>query len=279
LRRDEALRIGAERLAAAGIEQSRREARWLLGHALGLSQEALLADPAAWVDARGYEALLARRAAWEPLAFITGVREFWSLPLAVSPATLIPRADSETLVEAAVAHVPMPDQVGRVLDLGTGSGNLLLAALTEFPRAFGVGVDRTPAAAALAARNAGSLGLSGRAAFVVGDWAASLDARFDLVLCNPPYIESGAIETLMPEVARHEPALALDGGPDGLDAYRRVIPELHRLLTPRGVAVIEIGATQAGSVAGVAWASGLLSRTVSDLAGLQRAVVLCKARS
>ncbi len=277
--RDEALRLGAERLAAAGIEQPRREARWLLAHALGVSQEALLADPAASVDARGYVALLARRAAREPLAFITGVREFWSLPLAVSSATLIPRADSETLIEAAAAHFPVPDQVSRVLDLGTGSGNLLLAALTEFPGAFGVGIDRTPAATALAARNAASLGLSGRAAFIVGDWTASLATRFDLVLSNPPYVETSAIAKLMPEVARHEPALALDGGPDGLDAYRRIIPELDRLLTPRGAAIIEVGATQAGSVASLAWASGLASRTASDLAGLPRALVLCKARS
>ena len=279
MNRADALRIGAERLAAAGIEHPRREARSLLGHALGLSQEQLLADLAAPLNGSRFDALIARRAAREPLAFITGRREFWSLPLAVSPATLIPRADSETLIEAAVGCFPARADVERVLDLGTGTGNLLLAALTEFPEAFGVGVDRTQAAAALASCNAAALGLAGRCAFMAGDWASSLQARFDLVISNPPYIETGAIAGLMPEVGRHEPALALDGGSDGLDAFRRIIPELDRLLAPGGAVVVEIGATQAAAVGALALASGFVSRTAVDLAGLPRALVLRRSRS
>ncbi len=277
--RSEALRRGAAQLAAAGIEQPLREARWLLGHALDLSQEALLADLAAVLDARDFEGLIARRAAREPLAFITGAREFWSLPLAVSPATLIPRADSETLIEAALGEFPAVERVRRILDLGTGTGNLLLAALSEFPLAFGIGVDRAHAAAVLASRNAAALGFAGRAALTVGDWADCLAGEFDLILSNPPYIETDNIAGLMPEVAAHEPRLALDGGPDGLDAYRRIIPAIDRLLAPEGAAVLEIGAMQAEPVSRAAAAAGLASRTASDLAGMPRALVLCRPRS
>ncbi len=277
--RREALRIGAERLADAGIEHPRREARFLLGHVLGLSQEQLLADLAAPLDGSRFAASIARRAGREPLAFITGAREFWSLPLAVSPATLIPRADSETLIEAAIGCFAASAEVERVLDLGTGTGNLLFAALTEFPRAFGLGVDRSPEVAALAFRNAAALGLAGRAVFVVGDWISSIESRFDLVLSNPPYIESAAFAGLMPEVACHEPSLALDGGPDGLAAYRRIVPELDRLLTLGGAAVIEIGATQAAAVGVLARMSGFVTRTAADLAGLPRALVLRRSRS
>jgi len=179
--------------------------------------------------------LLARRAAREPLALILGRREFWSLDFAVSPATLIPRPESETLVEAAVAAFADRAPPRRVLDLGTGTGCLLLAALAEFPGAFGIGVDRAEAAAALAARNAASLRLADRVAIVCGNWADALDAGFDLVLCNPPYIRTGDLHGLMPEVARYEPASALDGGTDGFAAFRRVMPELPRLLDAAGV--------------------------------------------
>ncbi len=276
--RRQALRSAEERLAAAGIEMPRREARWLLAHALGIGQEALLSGLDLPVREDGFAPLVARRAAREPLAFITGRREFWSLDLAVSPATLIPRADSETLIEAARTRFPVPDSVRRVLDLGTGTGNLLLAALVEFPAAFGVGVDLAPEAAALAAANAAALGLAGRAAFLAGDWAAALGGQFDLVLANPPYIETGVLGGLMPEVARFEPARALDGGADGLASYRRIVPELARLLGDAGAAILELGAGQAPAVAALAAAAGLAARPVADLAGIERALVLCNAR-
>jgi release factor glutamine methyltransferase len=221
-----------------------------------------------------YQPLLLRRAAREPLALITGRREFWSLPFAVSPATLIPRADSETLLEAALALFRDRGSVARILDLGTGTGCLLLAALTEFPAAFGVGVDLAPEAARLAAGNAATLGLAARAAFLVGDWAAPLDGRFDLILCNPPYIEAAAIPTLMQDVWQYEPPSALDGGPDGLDAYRRIIPALADLLSPSGAAVLEVGQGQAEMVAAAAQGAGLVAAPRADLAGIPRALVL-----
>lgn len=255
------LQEAAARLRAAGIENSAREARWLW--------EAAGGDPARLA------AMAARRAAHEPLAYVTGSQPFWNLDLEVSPATLIPRADSETLIEAALAARPGRAAVRRVLDLGTGTGCLLLAALAEFPAAFGVGVDRVPAAAALAARNAAACGLASRAVFLAGDWASALAARFDLVLCNPPYIDSATVPTLMPEVARFEPASALDGGADGLAAYRRVLAALPGLLAPGGVAVLELGAGQADSVAALARAAGLEMPVLrADLAGIARAAVL-----
>ena len=176
-------------LAAAGVDQPRREARLLAAHLLGAARAALL-DRASRIDGPAYAALVARRAAREPLAFITGRRGFWTLDLEVSPDTLVPRPDSETLVQAALAHAP---GARRVLDLGTGTGCLLLAVLAECPAAFGVGVDLSPAACRLAARNAAANGLADRCAFVAGDWAAALHGRFDVVLCNPPYIESAAL--------------------------------------------------------------------------------------
>lgn len=272
--RADAIRHGALLLRGAAIERPRLEARLLLAHALGLTPEELLRDMGAPADMALYETLLARRAGREPLALITGRQEFWSLPFAVSPATLIPRPDTETLLEAALALFPERNRVGSVLDLGTGTGCLLLAALTEFSGAFGVGVDLAPEAARLAAANAAALGLTGRAAFLVGDWAAPLVGRFDLILSNPPYIETSAIPTLMPEVRQHEPAGALDGGPDGFDAYRRIIPALPDLLSPNGAATLEVGQGQAAFVIGMARDARLLATSEADLAGIPRAVVL-----
>ena len=184
----QALRATADRLAAAGIEDALFEARMLIWHVLGLAPGAV-PDRAAAVDAVALEALVARRCAREPMALILGRQGFWTLDLAVSRDTLIPRADSEAVVEAAMAARPDVAAVRAVLDLGTGTGCLLLAALVAFPAAWGVGVDRVPAAAALAARNAATNGLAGRAAFLAGDWAGAIAGRFDLVLSNPPYIE------------------------------------------------------------------------------------------
>ena len=229
-------------LAAAGIENPRREARLLLAHATGLDQPTLLRDLHTPLDAPALPALLARRAAREPLALITGRQGFWTLDLAVTADTLIPRADTETLVEAALAACPVAPS--RILDLGTGTGALLLATLAEWPHATGVGVDRAEGAARLARRNAATLGFAARAAFLCGDWATAIDARFDLVLSNPPYIASAAIAGLMPEVARYEPRRALDGGADGLDAYRAIAAALPSLLRSGGIAVLELGIGQ-----------------------------------
>lgn len=220
------------------------------------------------------EPLLARREAREPLALILGRREFWSLDFGVSPATLIPRPESETLIEAAVAAFAGGVPPGLVLDLGTGTGCLLLATLSEFPAAFGVGVDRSAESVELAARNAAALGLGDRARFVRGDWAEALAGRFDLVLCNPPYIPTGEIDGLMPEVARYEPRSALDGGADGLDAYRRLVPSLRHLMSADGVAVFEMGAGQAASVARMARLAGFTAEMRHDLGGIARALVL-----
>lgn len=275
----DALTRGREVLAAAGIENALREARLLARLVLGL-EDAAVADPNAAVDADRFEALLQRRAAREPMAFLRGRQGFWTLNLEVSPATLIPRADTETLIEVALTLCPDRAAVRRVLDLGTGTGALLLAVLEEFPAAFGVGVDLVPDAAALAARNAAAHGLAERAAFLAGRWADALRARFDLVLANPPYIPQAEIAGLMPEVATHEPRTALDGGPDGLDAYRAICASLPRLLAPQGVAVLELGAGQAGAVLALAQAAGLAVPGIRrDLGGLERVLILRRAPS
>ena len=268
----EAIRHGAARLGAAGIEEPRREARLLLAHLLGGTVTDLVRDPAAPIpDPAAYDALLERRTRHEPLAYLTGHREFWSLDIEVSPATLIPRPDSETLVEAALTACPAP---ARVLDLGTGTGCLLLAVLHERPEAFGIGLDLSPAAAALAARNARRLGLAARSAFLCADWTAPLAGRFDLVLANPPYIETAEIPGLMPEVGAFEPARALDGGADGLAAYRRILADLPQRLAHGGVAVIELGAAQADAVGAIAQAAGLSVEFRCDLVGIRRAAML-----
>jgi release factor glutamine methyltransferase len=272
----EAIRSGAARLAAAGIEGARLEARLLLAHALAMRPEQVLLSPDMAVDPEAYDRLVARRAAREPLALILGHREFWSLDFAVSPDTLVPRPDSETLIEAALAALPRRETVRRVLDLGTGTGCLLLAALTEFPAAFGIGLDRVPAAVRLAQHNAATIGLVTRTAFLCGDWAAPLAGRFDLILCNPPYIPAGDIAGLMPDVARYEPVSALSGGADGLDAYRAVIPSLPGLLGDGGVAVLEVGQGQAQAVAALGTAGGLRVSVRSDLSGIERAVILAR---
>jgi release factor glutamine methyltransferase len=268
----EAVALTAARLAAVGIEDARREARLLLAAALGTDAAGLLATDE--IDAAAVEPLLRRREAREPMAYILGKREFWGLTFATSAATLIPRPDSETLIESALAALPRRDGVARILDLGTGTGCLLLAALSEFPSAFGVGVDLSPAACALANANAASLGLAARAAFAAGNWAAALNGRFDLVFSNPPYIPAAEIPRLMPEVSCYEPKAALDGGADGLDAYRAILAALRGLLSARGVAVLEVGAGQAEAVMKLAWRVGLGAEPHKDLAGHQRAITL-----
>ncbi|KPF60093.1 SAM-dependent methyltransferase [alpha proteobacterium AAP81b] len=262
----------AEALAAAaariGGATPRLDAEVLLAHALGVDRGALFLNPDRRFDPQAFEILIVRRVAGDPVAYITGTREFWSLDLAVTPDVLIPRPDSETLVEAALAARP---DARRVLDLGTGSGALLLAVLSELSAATGLGVDASRAALAVAAGNAARLGFADRAAFGLGDWGQGLAERFDLILCNPPYVETGA--DLTPEV-RREPAAALFAGADGLDDYRRLMPQLPGLLAPEGVAVLEIGASQAAAVGRLAAAAGLVAMLRHDLAGMARALVL-----
>lgn len=258
-------------LAEAATAIDRLDAEVLLADQMGIPRLDMLADPRRLADAGEFRIRLARRLRGEPVAYITGRREFWSLDLLVTPDVLIPRPDSETLIAAALEECrTAPPRL--VLDLGTGSGALLLAALVEFGEAFGVGVDRSPAALAVAAANAARLGLASRTAFLASDWGQALGGRFDLILCNPPYVAEG--EALMPEVAEHEPRLALRAGADGLDAYRALLPDLPRLLAPGGVAILEVGFGQAGAVAELAHGAGLSDRWHRDLAGRPRAGAL-----
>jgi len=266
----EALRAATARLAAAGIDSAALDARLLLGHAMQTDQASLLRDRTLPAPAI-YAALVARRAGREPLCLITGRQGFWTLDLEVSPATLIPRPDSETLIEAAIT----PRRTVRtILDLGTGTGCLLLAALAEYPEAWGLGLDLNPEATALAARNARANGLAPRAVFVAGDWAASIAGRFDLILGNPPYIAGPDIPALMPEVARHEPRAALYGGSDGLVAYRAIIAALPSLLEANGLVILELGAGQGPDVSAMAQAAGFRTALRADLGGVDRALLL-----
>lgn len=258
-----------DQLKRVGIESPRKEARFLLAYALGLTQAELLTQDE--VEPELYKNLLARRIAREPMAYITGHKEFWGLAFLTSPATLIPRPDTETLIEAVLASGQNPK---KILDLGTGTGCLLLSCLHEFPNAFGVGVELHVEAAQLASKNAVILGLQHRAAFLAGHWGDALSGEFDLILSNPPYIEHAKIPHLMPEVADYEPHTALDGGMDGLVAYRSIINELPQILAKNGLAVLEIGAGQARSVAEIAHTNGFKTSFRQDLAGIERAIML-----
>lgn len=273
----EAIRAAAARLAATS-DTARLDAELLMAHALGLSRSEMLLralrDPAP----DGFAALVERRAGHEPVAYITGEAEFHGLPLAVTRATLIPRGDSELLVQAALEQA---HESGRVLDLGTGSGALLIAFLHHRDRWQGVGVDASTDALEVARANALRHRLDGRSRWCIADWrspgwAADLGS-FDLVLCNPPYVETGA--ALDPQVRDFEPGSALFAGPDGLDDYRRLIPQLHGLMHPRARAIFEIGATQAAAVAALAGTSGFCADLRRDLAGRPRALVLRCANS
>lgn len=268
-------------LAAAGVPEPRRDARLLLAAALGTDAAGLLARDDRPVEPEAvarFAAAVARRAAREPVSRILGMREFWSLRLIVTPATLDPRPDSETLVEAALDAVPDRAAPLRILDLGAGTGCLLLALLSELPQATGIGIDRDPDAVSAAAANAASLDLANRASFQVGDWAAGLAGPFDLIVSNPPYIPDVEIAGLAPEVARYEPRAALSGGADGLVAYRELAPQIARLLAPRGHAVLEFGARQDRAVGEILSAAGLeICGFRRDLSGILRCVVATRS--
>lgn len=271
-----ARRLAAERLAAAGIEAAASEARILLRLATGL-------DPALPGAAAGtcldpaqrdrIEALIARRLTREPVARIIGTGAFHGLDLALNAACLIPRDDTEALVAAALDLLPA-DAAARILDLGVGPGTVLLAILSERPEVSGLGIDLSAQALAAARDNARALALADRAAFAEGRWTEGLDGPFDLIVSNPPYIPSADCDGLEPEVALHDPRLALDGGVDGLDAYRAIFADAGRVLVPGGHVAVEIGIGQAPDVAGIARACRFrLTRLISDFAGIPRALV------
>lgn len=275
------LATATQRLKAAGIDGPRRDAVLLLAFASGIPADRLRLEPGidiAEAAAQAFVALVARRADREPVSHLTGRREFWSLPFRVGRDVLDPRADSETLVEAVLAQVADRSAPLRLVDFGTGSGCLLLALLHELPNATGQGIDLSPAALAVASGNAADLGLAGRARFQAGDWGAGLEGQFDILVSNPPYIETAAIAGLEPEVARHEPMLALDGGADGLAAYRRLVPDLARLAAPGAIVALEIGQGQDAAVAALVAAAGFAAVAVRpDLAGIPRVVMGRKA--
>lgn len=277
------LREIAAGFTAAGLDEGEREARALMRAALGLSDLDLIARGEGGVtdaDAARLRALAARRAAGEPFARLVGRREFWSLDFALAPETLVPRPETETLVETALTLFPDRRAPLRVLDLGTGSGALLAALLSEFPAAFGVGVDLSHGAARQARENLAVLGLGGRAGVIVGHWGQALCGRFDLVVSNPPYIPSTDIAALEREVREHDPLLALDGGPQGLDAYRAIAGALPGLLAEGGRAVLELGIGQEAEVAALLAAAGLPADGPArpDLAGIARAIVTAPYR-
>lgn len=257
--------------ALAGFSETPRlDAELLMAHALGITRETLLFHQLDAAVPQAFAPLLVRRVAHEPIAYIIGTRAFWTIELAVGPGVLVPRADSETLIEAAVDHFAGHAPT-RVLDLGTGPGTLLLAALAEWPAAHGLGIDQSDAALGYARRNAVALGMADRVVFKPGDWAEGVSETFDLILANPPYI--GTTECLPPEVAEHEPGTALFAGADGLDAYRVLIPQLAPLLAAGGVAIVEIGATQAEPVTALLAAEGFAVVLRQDLGGNPRALI------
>lgn len=252
-------------------DSPRLDAELLMAHALGVSREAMILRHVGDTAPEALEALVRRRLNHEPVAYITGSRAFWTIDLAVGPGVLIPRPDSETLIEAAIEYfgARAPE---RILDLGTGPGTLLLAALAEWPESRGLGIDASETALDYAQRNADTLGLAARAGFQRGDWAQGIEARFDLILANPPYI--GTDEPLPEQVRQYEPGSALFAGAEGLDDYRRIIPDLRRLLAPGGAAVLEIGWTQAESVSAIARKCGFAVTLYKDLGGRPRALLL-----
>jgi release factor glutamine methyltransferase len=265
-----------ERLKAARIDSPVIAARLLVEAAADATRADIISDPQRMLTPEQMatlEGYLARREQREPVSRILGRQGFWKIMLRVTPAVLSPRSDTETVVDVVLKAVE-ETAAASILDLGVGSGAILLAVLAERPAARGLGVDASEDALAVARENAANLGLAGRAAFLRGDWAAGLEpASFDVVVSNPPYIPSADIDGLDPEVRDHEPRLALDGGPDGLDAYRTLVPQILAMLKPSGLFAVEIGFDQSKAVEALFNAAGAADvRTVQDLAGRDRVV-------
>lgn len=278
---ESARRTLTARFKANAIDSAELDARMLVGAVLGLDLTGVIAAANRVLtseEAARLEDFARRRLNGEPVARILGTREFWGLPLKLSAATLVPRPDTETVVELALemlrAAPPRPGRPPRIADIGTGSGAILLALLSELPGAFGIGTDISEDALQTAHGNAVDLGLADRAGFVACDYAAALSGPFDLIVSNPPYIRSAEIAHLATEVRDHDPLPALDGGTDGLDAYRALIPQAARLLAACGTLVVEVGLGQSGDVQGLMTATGLTlpAPAKADLAGIRRAV-------
>lgn len=277
--RQEALRHLRTSFAAAGIDSPALDARLLLLAALGIAGAELAATPAEPLGEAGSKhlaAFAARRLDREPVARILGEREFWGLPFRLSPATLEPRPDTETLVEAVLKTLRAQGRADAplaIVDVGTGTGCILLALLHELPQATGLGIDRVLEAAQTARGNAERLGLAARAHFIVGNWSTAAAGPVDVLVSNPPYIESAVIPGLAPEVRQYDPLLALDGGRDGLDAYRALAADAPRLLAPGGLAALEVGEGQDGAVAGLFAGRGRIT-VHADLGGIARTVLV-----
>jgi len=277
---DTARRTLTARLKRGAVDSAELDARILVGAALGLDLTGLIAAAARLVtaeEAGRLEDFARRRLVGEPVARILGFKEFWGLPLQLSPATLVPRPDTETVVELALemwGGARHSSHRSRIADIGTGSGAILLALLSELPAVFGVGTDISPAALHTASGNAADLGFAKRSAFVACDYAAALSDGFDLIVSNPPYIRSAEIAGLAREVRGYDPPRALDGGGDGLDAYRILIPQSAALLMPGGSLVLEVGLGQSGQIQRLMAAAGLTleSPAKADLSGVPRAV-------
>jgi release factor glutamine methyltransferase len=275
-----ARRVLAAQFKSAAIESAELDARLLIGHALGLDLTGLITAAQRQLtpdESASIEAFARRRLAGEPVARILGEKEFWGLPLQLSPATLVPRPDTETVVELALELLRAGgnlDRPLRIADLGTGSGAILLALLSELPAAQGFGTDISQAALQTAGANAVRAGLSDRATFIACDYASGLTGPFDLIVSNPPYIRSADIDGLAAEVRNHDPLAALDGGADGLDAYRALIPQAARLLVAGAPLVVEAGQGQSGPIQALMAAAGLMPVIApkADLAGIPRAV-------
>lgn len=276
---EEARRTLASSLKSGGVTSAELDARLLVGDALGLDFTGLIAAANRRLrneEAQRLKEFMQRRLAGEPVARILGVKEFWGLPLELSPATLVPRPDTETVVELAL-EIWRSEQGGqprRIVDIGTGSGAILLALLSEWREATGIGTDISLMALQTASLNASRLGFAPRAAFVACNYTAALSGMFDLIVSNPPYVRSADIAELDREVRAYDPLAALDGGADGLTAYRAIIPEAARLLAPGGTLIVEAGCGQSGPISQLMAASGLTStrQPKADLAGIPRAV-------
>jgi release factor glutamine methyltransferase len=273
------LREGVLKLQKAHVESASLDARLLMEHVLGCSREALLISPDAVLSKEQeaqFAALIEARSNRKPIAQLIGKREFYGRNFKVSEFTLDPRPDSETVIEALLQQAPKEKSI-KIIDLGTGSGCLLLTLLAELPQATGIGVDISDNALAVAEENARSLELSERARFIRSRWAAEVSGTFDVIISNPPYIPTAMIDMLAPEVAKYEPRLALDGGEDGLECYREIMKSLPALLAPEGVAAFEIGVGQELALTLLANEVGLQVVEIRpDLAGVPRAVVIRK---
>lgn len=277
------LAAGRQKLELSGIDTAALDARVLLGHVLRKPADWLHAHPDAPVDdgmSEQYDGYIARRSQHEPVAHLVGTREFWKHAFDVGPQVLVPRPDSETLIAAVLKHIPDRNGALRILDLGTGSGCLLLTLLDEYPKASGVGVDISNDALSVAAANGRRLELGHRVAWIEGGWDTPLDGHFDLIVSNPPYIETDALAGLERDVVAYEPRLALDGGPDGLDCYRTILGCLDGVLADHGLLVFEIGQGQAERLSVLADEAGYRRRGIhNDLSGTARVLVFDRASS